>query len=53
MTVTDKDGGYYSNLDEWLQCPDCGSDNTSNEVGYDGDVQFYCNECNAWGTFMP
>jgi len=31
----------------------CGSENTSNNVGYDGDIQFCCNDCGTWGTFCP
>jgi uncharacterized Zn finger protein len=48
-----RDGECRPNLREWLQCPDCGSENTSNNVGYDGDIQFCCNDCGTWGTFCP
>lgn len=49
--MTDR-GEYVSQLYRWLRCPECGSENVSQDKGWDGELQLECRECRTWSSIV-
>jgi len=48
--VFEERGEYVSYLNRWLCCPECGSENVSDSIGYEGELKIKCRECKAWSS---
>lgn len=43
-------GKYVRSLNKWIQCPECNSENTAANKGWEGEWQIKCHECGAWSS---
>jgi len=39
---------YHALFDDWLQCPECDSDNVTHDVGWEEELKIKCHDCGAW-----